>query len=147
MTPVFKETRMTLTRPLAAALALVLVSAPALAGSPTCQLDPRAAPSTPVLFKGVVRGVASPSEVAEQTAIAVKRTRAPESPAYVKMPRVFAFYVANGARHGTIAAVTSGDIPKAGEQVILASRHRDASQPCAFVPWTVIRDKKAKPAV
>jgi hypothetical protein len=146
-----KETRMIAIRTLAASLVVAalihqgLAPADALAGPATCLLDARSAPKTPFLFKGIVRGPATATEVSEQTQIAIRRTRASESPAYAKMPRVFVYYTYNGVRHGTIAAVTDGVMPKAGDQVTLASRHRDPNEPCAFVPWTVVREKGKKP--
>jgi hypothetical protein len=145
-----KETRMIAIRTLAASLAVAaltqgLAPADALAGPAACLLDARAAPKTPLLFKGTVRGPATATEVSEQTQIAIRRTRASESPAYAKLPRVFVYYTYNGVRHGTIAAVTDGAMPKAGDEVTLASRHRDPKEPCAFVPWTVVRDKQKKP--
>jgi hypothetical protein len=146
-----KEAHMIAIRTLAAALVVAasiqgLAPAVALAGPAACLLDARSAPKTPMLFKGTVRGPASAAEVSEQTRIAIQRTRASESPGYAKLPRVFVFYTSNGVRRGTIAAVTDGAMPKAGDEVMLASRHRDPNAPCAFVPWTVVRDKAKKPA-
>ena len=60
------------------------------------------------------------------------------SPKYENLPRVFVFYKEGGARHGTIAAVVSGPVPKAGDQVVVASRHRDPDAPCAFIPWVIV---------
>jgi len=123
--------------PLAAALAIVAAAlAPAAAGE--CALNELAAPKTPFFLKGVVRGPASDEEVRSQTAIAVARVHAPESPAYVHLPRMFVIYLLNGVKNGTIAAVTDGSSPKPGDIVKLASRRRDPDQPCAFIPWTIV---------
>ena len=124
---------------------LAIVSAPAFAAE-TCALDSRGAPSAALTYPGVVRGPASPQEVATQTAIAVARAHAPLSPKYAALPRVFVIYEAAGMRHGTIASVIDGKAPAPGEAVIVASRRRDPDAPCAFIPWTV-RRKPAGPAV
>jgi len=122
-------------------LAALLCSATAHAEekTPTCQLDPRSAPDAPFYVEATVIGPASEADVISQTRIAVMRTRAPESPAYVKLPRIDASYQIGGVTHMTIAAVLDGPLPKPGEHVTLASRHRDPTEPCAFVPWTVVK--------
>ena len=122
------------------ALALWLAAA-----NPVCRLDPSAAPEIADTYPGIVRGPATAQEVLAQTAIAVTRVRAPLSAKYEDLPRVFVIYVANGARHGTIAAVIDGDIPQPGEAVVVASRHRDPDSPCAFIPWTVTKGAPGKP--
>ena len=73
-----------------------------------------------------------------QTRVAILRTHAPESPSYVKLPRIDAIFKIGGVAHRTIAAVVSGRTPARGERVKLASRHRDPNEPCAFIPWTVV---------
>ena len=126
-------------------LALVFVLlAPLNAGAEMCLLDPSAAPDKIEYLDGVVIGVASDAEVLAQTRVAILRSRAPVSPAYVKLPRILAiFHDANGAAHRIIAAVLSGALPPPGAHVTLASRHRDPNQPCAFVPWTVAKPEDA----
>lgn len=84
-----------------------------------------------------VRGPATPEEVIAQTQAARRLSGADLSPAYAAFPRIYAYYKVAGVRHGTIAAVTRGTIPAPGDFVTLVSRHRDPTQPCAFVPWTV----------
>ena len=110
-----------------------------------CRLDPHAAPDAALLFKGVVRGLATPQEIVAQTAIAMARVHAPESARYQKLPRVFAYYLYGGLRHGTIAAVVDGPIPEPGQSVVLASRRRDPEAACAFIPWTVTTGTPSKP--
>jgi hypothetical protein len=107
-------------------------------GPPRCDIDERAAPSQPSFVSATVRGPATAAEVRAQTAAAIFSTRAPLSPAYAALPRVFAFFVVGGVRHGTIAAVIDGHVPVAGEVVKLASRHRDPDMPCHFIPWIVV---------
>lgn len=116
------------------ALAASLLSASAIA----CDLDDRSAPNTPATYEGIVRGPATAEEVTEGTQIAEIRTRAPISPAYVALPRVFVYFDAGGVRSGTIAAVTDGKLPESGATVKLSSRHRDPATPCSFIPWTVL---------
>lgn len=126
-----------------AALALTLwlgAAAPALA-APACLLDKRAVPDAAEMFSATVRGPATSQEILSQTATAVNRARAPMSPKYESLPRVFVFYKEGGVRRGTIAAVLSGPIPKAGDQVTVASRHKDPDAPCAFIPWVVVPGK------
>ena len=103
----------------------------------SCALDPLAAPDSPVYIDAIVVGPASDADVLAQTRIAIQRTHAPVSPAYVNLPRIDAVYVDAGVRHMTIAAVIGEPTPKPGAHVTLASRHRDPNTPCAFVPWTV----------
>jgi hypothetical protein len=124
------------------ALALAAVSAMmARAQTPSagaCQLDPASAPEKPFYIDAVVLGPASDEEVITQTRVAIMRTHAPESPSYVKLPRIDTIFKAGGVPHRTIAAVVSGRTPARGEKVKLASRHRDPNEPCAFIPWTVV---------
>jgi hypothetical protein len=121
------------------ALALTLL-APLAHAAEVCQLDPAAAPDKIEYVEAVVVGPASDAEVLAQTRIAILRTKAPVSPAYVKLPRITAiFRDSQGLVHKTIAAVLSGPPPPRGAHVTLASRHRDPNQPCAFVPWTVAK--------
>ncbi|MGO9744178.1 MAG: hypothetical protein ACLPN5_22165 [Roseiarcus sp.] len=115
------------------------VAAEAQQAAPLCQLDPRAAPDRIFYVEATVIGPAPDADVMSQTRIAILRTRAPESPAYAKLPRIDAAYQIGGVTHMTIAAVLDGPLPKPGERVRLASRHRDPTQPCAFVPWTVVK--------
>ena len=103
-----------------------------------CQLDPASAPDKPAYFDAIVLGPASDEEVITQTRVAIMRTHAPESPSYVKVPRIYAIFKDGGVAHRTIAAVVSGRTPARGEKVKLASRHRDPNAPCAFIPWTVV---------
>jgi len=115
------------------------------AAAETCALDINGAPKTSILFAGVARGPATAREIVSQTAIALARSHAPLSPKYAKLPRAFVYFMAGGRRHGTIAAVLDGVMPKPGEAVVLASRRRDPDEPCAFIPWTVLRGTPAKP--
>jgi hypothetical protein len=102
-----------------------------------CALVPAAAPDNPTYVEAIVIGPASEADVLAQTRIAIQRTHAPVSPAYVNLPRIDAIYRDAAGQHMTIAAVI-GDVPPAhGAHVTLASRHRDPNAPCAFVPWTV----------
>ena len=103
-----------------------------------CQLDPTSAPDKPFYVDAIVLGPANDEEVITQTQVAILRTHAPESPSYVKLPRIDTVFKAGGAAHRTIAAVVSGRTPTRGEKVKLASRHRDPNKPCAFIPWTVV---------
>ena len=130
---------------LAIAIALGLAAAPAFA-APACLIDKRAVPDKAVMFPAIVRGEATSQEILAQTATAMNRARAAMSPKYENLPRVFVFYKEGGARHGTIAAVVSGPVPKAGDQVVVASRHRDPDAPCAFIPWVVVPEKSGKAA-
>jgi hypothetical protein len=120
------------------ALAIALLATQA-GGAEVCQLDRLAAPDSIQTFEAVVVGSASEAEVLAETRIAIFRARAPVSPAYVKLPRIFAiFRDAQGRPHQTIAAVLSGPLPQRNAHVTLAARHRDPNQPCAFIPWTVV---------
>ncbi len=110
-----------------------------------CALDAAGAPAAAVSFRGVARGPATKEEIATQTAVAVKRAGAPMSPKYADLPRAYVYYEAGGARHGTIAAVVDGVMPKPGEKVALLSRRRDPDVPCAFIPWTITRGAPLKP--
>lgn len=103
-----------------------------------CNLDERAAPVKSSFVSATVRGPATAEEIRNQTAVAIRGVRAPMSPAYANLPRVFAFFVLGGVRHGTIAAVVDGHIPAAGDEVRLATRRRDPDLPCHFIPWTVV---------
>ncbi len=114
-------------------------AAEAQQAAPVCQLDPRAAPDRPLYVQATVIGPATDADVMSQTRIAILRTRAPESRAYAKLPRIDAAYQIGGVTHVTIAAVLDGPLPKPGEHVTLATRHRDLTQPCAFVPWVVVK--------
>lgn len=127
-----------------AALALWLALTGA-AEAETCALDSRSAPDVPILLPGLVRGPATQQEVVAGTEIAVARTHAPESPGYLDLPRVVAYFSYGGARHVTIAAVTDGVLPQPGESVTLVSRHRDPALPCAFIPWTITKSAPDKP--
>ena len=119
-------------------LALWLAASSA-AMADSCDLDPSSAPAKSTLFSGVARGPATGAEVISQTSVALARSHAPVSPKYANLPRAFVYFLYGGRRHGTIAAVTDGVMPKPGEAVTLASRRRDPDQPCAFIPWTVRR--------
>jgi hypothetical protein len=121
-----------------AASALTWGAAAACAQSGGCALDEHGAPTTTAHYHGVALGPATGDEVRSQTAIAVKRAGAPISPAYVNLPRIDAIYLANGARHVTIAAIVDGVVPRKGDAVVLAARHRDPDTACSFVPWTVV---------
>jgi hypothetical protein len=122
------------------ALAVLAPLCQARADSEVCQLDPVGAPDKIYYFDAVVIGPANDAEVLAQTRIAILRTKAPVSPAYVNLPRIDAIYRdADGSAHRTIAAVITGLLPAHGAHVRLASRHRDPNQPCAFIPWTVAR--------
>ena len=121
----------------------LLSAAPALADG--CALDPRSAPDRPLLLPGVVRGPATEAEVLSGTRIAIERTHAPVSPKYVNLPRVVVFYELGGVQHATIAAVLDGILPQPGDPVTIASRYRDPDAACAFIPWTVVKTRPAKP--
>jgi len=114
-----------------AAVAWLVTPARALDGP--CRMNAEPA----VSVSAQVRGPATPEEVLAQTQTARRLSVAELSPAYVDLPRIFAYYKVAGVRHGTIAAVTQGPMPAPGAFVTLVSRHRDPTQPCAFVPWTV----------
>jgi hypothetical protein len=121
------------------ATAILIAMAAAAPAQAFCALDQAPFAGRSQVYQGVVRGPASPEEVRQQTAIAIAKTGAILSPAYANLPRIFAFYEdPTGGRHGTIAAVVDGRMPQPGERVRLASRRRDPSQPCAFIPWTVV---------
>jgi hypothetical protein len=123
-----------------AGLAIALwLAAKGAGAAETCALDAHSAPAKSTLFSGVARGPATAGEVVSQTAIALARSHAPVSPKYANLPRAFVYFVYGGRRHGTIAAVVDGVMPKPGEAVVVASRRRDPDQPCAFIPWTVQR--------
>ena len=121
-----------------AAAGPMIVRAQTPSAETTCQLDPAAAPDKPFYIDAVVLGPASDEEVLTQTRVAIMRTHAPESPSYVKLPRIDAIFKIGGVAHRTIAAVVSGRTPARGARVKLASRHRDPNEPCAFIPWTVV---------
>jgi hypothetical protein len=106
--------------------------------APECRLDERFAPRQSVIVPAVVLGMAPWTEVTRQTIIATERSRAPESPAYVSLPRIMAAFFDKSGRHETIAAVLEGKIPGVGDRIRLESRHRDPTRPCSFVPWTVV---------
>jgi hypothetical protein len=108
-----------------------------------CIINETAAPLQPRRFTATVLGPAPPSEVQRQTAIAETRTGGHVSPDYVSLPRILAVYADDwGISHTTIAAVVDGDVPKAGDTVVLESRHRDLRSPCDFIPWTVVQPAK-----
>ena len=115
------------------------LAATGAAWADACDLNPDSAPAKSILFSGVARGPATAGEIVSQTAIALARSHAPVSPKYANLPRAFVYFMYGGRRHGTIAAVTDGVMPKPGEAVVVASRRRDPDQPCAFIPWTVRR--------
>jgi hypothetical protein len=118
--------------------ALALASGSARADE-ACALVPAAAPDMPAYIEAVVVGPSNDADVLSQTRIAIERTHAPVSPAYVNLPRVNAVYrSATGVEFMTIAAVISGPLPPRGAHVTLATRHRDPNAPCAFIPWTVV---------
>ena len=127
------------------ALFLWLAAASPALADPVCLLDRAAAPDVADTYAGIVRGPATAQEILTQTAIAINRTHAVLSPKYETLPRVFVIYQAGGVRHGTIAAVIDGDIPRPGEQVVVASRRRDPDAACAFIPWTVMKGSPGKP--
>jgi hypothetical protein len=126
-------------KPLAAlALAALLACASHARADGACALNKESAPDKPVYFPAIAQGPASDAEVAEQTRIAVERSGAPVSPAYVKLPRIIAIYKdPAGKTHRTIAAVISGPLPARGAHITLATRYRDPNALCAFIPWTV----------
>ena len=129
-----------------ATLAFILwLAASSAAAAATCALNPQSAPAASILFAGVARGPATAEEIATQTAIARARSHAPLSPRYANLPRAFVYYMYAGRRHGTIASVIDGIMPKPGEAVVVASRRRDPDLPCAFIPWTVQRGTPAQP--
>jgi len=121
------------------------ISTCGVAWADTCALNAWGAPKLALTYPGVARGPATKQEIASQTAIAVSRARAPLSPKYADLPRAFVYFQMGGKRHGTIAAVVDGVMPKAGEAVTLVERHRDPDAPCAFVPWTITRGTPGKP--
>ena len=121
-----------------AALALVGFAATTKADE-LCRLDPASAPDKPAYVEATVEGPAGDEVIIAQTRIAILHTHAPMSPAYVKLPRILAAYRQGGVLHHIIAAIVDGPIPVKGESVTLASRHRDPDQPCAFIPWTVVK--------
>jgi hypothetical protein len=125
-------------------LALWVVAGGAAAAE-TCALDANSAPQSPLVFSGVARGPATAQEIASQTGVANARVRAPMSPKYAGLPRAFVYFTMGGVRHGTIAAVVDGVMPKPGEAVVVASRRRDPDLPCAFIPWTVRRGTPGTP--
>jgi hypothetical protein len=103
-----------------------------------CQLDEHFAPRQSKVVSAEMLGMASPEEVARQTRVAIERSHARLSPAYVSLPRILAVFIDASGRHQTIAAVLDGKIPRVGASIKLESRHRDPNQPCSFVPWTVV---------
>ena len=115
-----------------------LAAAYATGAAASCPIDRTSAPDRPLIARATVVGFADPLEVERITRSVESRTRAPENPAYLRLPRIWASYVVNGARSSTIAAIVDGAVPERGALVTLAFRHRDPGLPCAFIPVIVL---------